>query len=91
MSFLWDIGKQCRARSDAVIRISTDKDKNVLYIFEYKIEKYHPTTLKIEMDWTKVSVVVGGGGGGHRHFGSVMKKRSPLQPPETFTFLQFLI
>ena len=32
---------------------------------------------------------VGGGGAGHRHLGSVMKKRSPLQPPGTFTFLQF--
>ena len=31
--------------------------------------------------------VGGGGGGGDRHLGSVMKKRNPLQPPETFTFL----
>ena len=48
-SIFWDIGKQCRPRSDATERwMLTERSIKVLN----KNEKYHPTALKTLMEWS---------------------------------------
>ena len=53
-SFLWDIGKQCRPRSDTAERGVLSGSSLFAYRMFYqnfnKNENYHPTSLKTEMD-----------------------------------------
>ena len=55
-AFLWDIDKQYRPRSDAaecsVWSGSQLFAYGMIYQNSNKNEKYHPTTLKMEMDWS---------------------------------------
>ena len=55
-SFLWDIGKQCRPRSDTAERGVLSGSSLFAYRMFYqnfnKNENYHPTSLKTEMDWS---------------------------------------
>ena len=55
-SFLWDLGTQCRPRSHATERgvLSGSPLFANKQFFQNlnKIEKYHPTSLKTEMDWS---------------------------------------